>query len=242
MTEAATVHPAGTGTGARTKELSRTNVARPERWASMLGGAALTAYGLTRRSLSGTALALAGGSLIYRGATGHCPAYGAMGVSTADGTRQGLRLEKSFTVDRPAAELYDFWRRFENLPRFMPYVETVDVTDGRSHWAAKPPTGQTVEWDAEITDDRQNERIAWRSLPGSDFPNEGAVSFRPAPNGRGTVVTLAMEVQPPGGAAGAAIAQLFGAVPEQWVTETLRRFKEFMEAGEIPTIQGQPHG
>jgi uncharacterized membrane protein len=224
------------------RDSSGVNVGETERWASLIGGTALALYGLARHSPGGTALALAGGSILYRGVTGHCPAYGAMGVSTAATVDQAGRIEKSFTINRSPEEIYRFWRNFENLPRFMKHLESVRVTDGRSHWVAKAPTGQTVQWDAEITDERENERIAWRSLPGADVDNAGSVRFRPAPGGRGTVVTVSMEYSPPGGGAGAALIRLLGDAPERQVEEDLRRFKEVMEAGEIPTIAGQPHG
>ncbi|WP_406696340.1 SRPBCC family protein [Singulisphaera sp. Ch08] len=99
----------------------------------------------------------------------------------------------SITINRPAEELYRFWRNFENLPRIMTHLESVQVTgDRRSHWKAKAPVGSTVEWDAEITEDRPNELIAWRSLEGADVENSGAVRFVPAPGGRGTEVHVEM--------------------------------------------------
>jgi uncharacterized membrane protein len=138
------------------------------------------------------------------------------------------------TVNRPADEVYAFWRDFENLPRFMEHLESVQVTDEkRSHWRAKAPAGMTVAWDAEIIDDTPGERISWRSLEGSTVPNAGSVRFKPATGGRGTVITVEIEYQPPGGAIGATIAKLFGEEPEQQVSDDLRRFKQVIETGEI---------
>jgi hypothetical protein len=99
-----------------------------------------------------------------------------------------------------------------------------------------------VEWDAEITEERPNETIAWRSLPGSPLHTQGRVRFRAAPGNRGTVVTVHMRYEPPGGKVGAALAWLFGRSAEQEVREDLRRFKRLMETGEIPTTRGQPSG
>jgi uncharacterized membrane protein len=147
---------------------------------------------------------------------------------------QGVRVEKSITVNRPPAEVYQFWRDFENLPRFMSHLESVQVLDEqRSHWVAKAPVGMTAEWDAEIIDDTPNERISWHSLEGATAPNAGSVRFKPAPGGRGTMVTVAIEYKPPGGAIGAAIASLFGEEPQQQVTDDLRAFKQVMEIGEV---------
>jgi uncharacterized membrane protein len=222
------------------------NVSGAERWASVIGGGALAFYGLTRGSLGGVALAAVGSSLVYRGATGHCPAYGAMGVNTAGHShaalqaRHAIKVEESITVNRSAAEVYHFWRRLENLPRFMEHLESVTATDDRrSHWIAKAPLGAKVEWDAEIINDRENELIAWRSLPGSQIPNAGSVRFAPAAGGLGTEVMVELFYDAPGGQIGAAFAKLFGEEPRQQVHDDLQRFKQVMESGEASATAGQ---
>src|ERR687892_1299464 len=145
-----------------------------------------------------------------------------------------VHVRKAITIGRPAEDLYGFWRDFHNLPRFMRHLESVQVIDQRrSHWKAKAPFGRTVEWDAEITEDRPNELIAWRSLEGADVPNYGSVTFEPAPGGRGTIVRVDLHYEPPGGVIGATIAKLFGQEPGQQVQEDLRAFKQLMETGEI---------
>ena len=154
-----------------------------------------------------------------------------------------IRVKKAITVNRPLEEVYRFWRDFPNLPRFMNHLASVEVTgERRSHWVAKAPAGMTVEWDAEIIDDRPNELIAWRSLEGADVDNSGAVRFERAPGGRGTEVSLEMQFSPPGGVISAKIAKLWGEEPEQQVQEDLRSFKRVMETGEIATTEGQPSG
>jgi uncharacterized membrane protein len=225
------------------QESSSVNVGRAERWVSAIGGGALALYGLSRRSVGGTALAVAGGSLLHRGVTGHCYAYGALGANTADAEHRGIRVHRSVTINAPPEVLYQFWRRFENLPRFMRHLESVTELDSvHSHWVAKAPAGRMVEWDAEITDAVENQRIAWRSLPESDVPNAGVVEFVPASGGRGTMVHVSLEYSPPGGVVGAMVAKLFGEEPQQQVSDDLRRFKQIIEAGEVPTVEGQPHG
>jgi uncharacterized membrane protein len=146
---------------------------------------------------------------------------------------QAMHVKKAITVNRSPEELYRFWRDFQNLPRFMDHLDSVEVTDGRSHWRAKAPAGRTVEWDAEIVEDRPNELIAWRSVDGADVPNSGVVRFKPAPGDRGTEVHVELTYEPPGGALGATIAKLFGEEPEQQVASDLRHFKQVMEAGEV---------
>jgi uncharacterized membrane protein len=222
------------------------NVHPAERWLSVVGGSALVLSGLKRRSLGGFALAVLGGDLIYRGVMGHCHVYDAFGISTASeatGAPQGIRVEKTTTIQRSPEEVYRFWRRFENLPRFMTHLEAVQTIDnGRSHWIARGPAGATVEWDAEITAERENELIAWRSLAGSQVANEGSVRFRGAPGGRGTEVHVTFTYDAPLGKLGRVVAKLFGEEPAQQAEEDLRRLKRMMEAGEIPTTEGQPSG
>jgi uncharacterized membrane protein len=154
-----------------------------------------------------------------------------------------IRVAQSVTVNRSPEELYRFWRDFQNLPRFMKHIESARETEGgRSHWVAKAPAGTTVEWDAEITEDRPNELIAWRSLEGSDVDQVGFVRFERAPGGRGSIVKVEMRYRPPAGVVGATVAKLLGKPPERQIKDTLRRFKQIMEAGEAITTEGQPAG
>lgn len=157
-----------------------------------------------------------------------------------------VRTNRSITIGKPVSDVYAFWHDFENLPRFMRHLESVTVTGaGRSHWIAKAPAGESVEWDAEVTDDRPNELIAWRSLDGSDVFNTGTVRFMAAPGGRGTEVRVTLEYQPPFGKLGSKVAMLFREEPGQQVYDDLRYFKQVMELGEIvvsdATKQRGPH-
>jgi uncharacterized membrane protein len=158
----------------------------------------------------------------------------------------GIRVKKAVTVNRPVGEVYNFWRNFENLPRFMTHLESVQVTEERrSHWAARGPAGVRVEWDAELVEDRPNELISWRSLPGGKVDTAGYVRFKPAAGERGTEVLVDMRYDPPGGALGATIAMLFGESGEQVVTRDLQAFKSVLEVGEVvhsdASIHDKPH-
>jgi uncharacterized membrane protein len=147
------------------------------------------------------------------------------------------------TVNRPRTEVYAFWRNLENLPQFMTHLKSVENLDGkRSHWVARAPAGVTIEWQAEIIGEQEDTFLGWRSLPGSDVDNLGMVYFRDAPGGRGTEVKVVMGYTPPGGVAGLAIARLLNEVTAQKVKEDLRNFKQMMEAGEVPTNDGQSRG
>lgn len=158
-------------------------------------------------------------------------------------SRHAGRIVKSVTVNRPAADLYGFWRDLENLPAIMPHLERVtDRGAGLSHWVAKAPVGGSVEWDAEITEDAPNERIAWRAVEGSPVTHSGSVRFAPAPRDLGTEITVEMEVDVPGGLLGTAVAKVAGEDPEQQVADALRRFKQVMETGEPVWSAGTAHG
>jgi uncharacterized membrane protein len=229
------------------------NVAPVERVLSVFGGAALAVWGIRRRSAAGIAMAAAGGEMIRRGVTGYSLLYNALGVRTAplgQGAETtsvpyelGIRVDKAVTVDRPRNEVYHFWRDLTNLPAFMRHLESVDVLDEkRSQWVAKAPAGRTVQWQAELYNEKENEMLAWRSLPGADVQNAGSVWFKDAPGGRGTVVSVELQYNPPAGALGALIAKLWGEEPGQQIQDDLHRFKQIMEAGEIATTEGQPAG
>ena len=153
--------------------------------------------------------------------------------------RGTTQVKNSLIINRAPEELYRYWHDFENLPNIMKHLESVRVRDERrSHWVAKAPAGMSVEWDAEITEDRPNELIAWRSVEGSQVENSGSVRFEPAPGGRGTIVRVEINYTPPGGALGALVAKLFGEEPGQQAQESLRSFKQLVETGEVVVSDG----
>lgn len=232
-----------------TKILTNTdvNLSSTERFVSGIAGGGLLAYGLKRRDATGAALAVVGGLLGVRGATGHCQIKDALDAPNGNTNLKGwlsgkVEVQKSVTINKSPSELFAFWRNFENLPKFMNHLESVIVVDDtRSHWKAKAPLGSTVEWQAEITDERLNEKIGWRSMEGSDIQNSGSVEFRPTTN-RGTEVVVHLVYEAPAGVIGAFAAKIFGEEPNQQVSEDLRRFKSLMEAGLIMKTEGQSSG
>jgi uncharacterized membrane protein len=223
------------------------NVGDAERALSILAGGGLLLGGIRRiNSLSGALMALAGGGFIYRGLAGHCQMYQALGVSTSRApltgvpAGKGTRVENSILIAATPAAVYAFWRDFENLPRFVNHIASVQPLAGtRSHWVAAGPLGIRVEWDAEIVNDRPNRLIAWRSLEGSQVDTAGTVRFDPDPTGQGTVVRVELKYNPPAGQAGIALARLFGGAPDQQLAADLQRLRRVIEAGEIPTPGGQ---
>jgi uncharacterized membrane protein len=158
----------------------------------------------------------------------------------------GIKVKSAVTIGRPIGEVYGFWRNLENLPRFMSHLEAVKMLDDRrSHWIALGPAGMRVEWDAETVEDRRDELISWRSLPGGQVDTTGYVQFKQAPGNRGTEVVVEMRYDPPGGVVGASIAKLFGESGQEIVTRDLRAFKNVMETGEVvhsdSSIYTRPH-
>lgn len=153
----------------------------------------------------------------------------------ARGRRERLRqVKQAVTIRRPPREVYAFWRRFENLPLFMHYLDDVNERDARrSRWRVRGPAGALLEWEAEIVEDRPGEHISWRSVNGADVENAGSVHFVEAPRGRGTEVYLDLHYAPPAGRLGVAFATLFRREPAQQAREDLRRLKQVLETGQV---------
>lgn len=223
------------------------NSGRGERMIDLVAGGGLLGAGVYmgvrgRWALSAP-LGLAGGWLLYAAATGHFSPYASLGlVRSGQRSSGGLLTQRSVTINRPRTVVYAYWRDLSHLPIFMPDLLSVSEEGARSHWVATAPLQATVAWDAEITDERPGERLAWRSLPGADVANAGEVRFADAPGGRGCEITLSLSYDPPAGTAGAAVARIFRKEPSQLVDESLRRMKAMLETGEAPTTEGQPHG
>jgi uncharacterized membrane protein len=226
----------------------RVNVGVGERSVSIAAGLAGLYLILSRRPNLKISLPLAldAGYMLYRGVTGHCVFYQMMEINRSMEGNKGIQVERAVTVNLPREQLYRIWRNFENLPRFMKHLQRVDVDEStggkRSHWVAKAPFGRDIAWNAEITADRENEYIAWQSLPGSLVGSTGSVHFVDAANTLGTIVHVSMQYNPPGGSLGAVIARMFGEEPGQQLRSDLRHFKMMMETGEIASVEGQPSG
>jgi uncharacterized membrane protein len=201
-----------------------------QNWVPVLIGGALMLYGLSRRSKSGALVAAAGGAVAFQGAR----AKAAPSHSPA---------RASILIGMSPNEVYTFWRELNNLPRFMKHLESVETTgDNRSKWTAIGPAGYRVTWEAEIVSDSPGKHIAWRSMPGSEIDVDGTVEFREAPGQRGTIVDVTTQYRTPAGAAGNMVAKLFGKDPAFLMKQDMRLLKALLEAGEIPTTEGQSHG
>lgn len=199
------------------------------RMISGAAGGALVLLGLRRRGVLGLGMAAVGGYLAYRAATGNDPVMAAAGLSGNAQASKPIFVEHSVVVDRSPQQVYDYWRKLENLPHIMSHLESVTALDEkRSRWVAKAPLGTHVEWEAEIVNDKPGQRIGWHSLPGATVDNAGSVQFEELPGG-GTRVHVALSYRPPAGPLGAAVAKLFGEEPSQQIAEDLQKFKAAFE-------------
>jgi uncharacterized membrane protein/gas vesicle protein len=195
------------------------------RVATGAAGLGLAGWGLSRRGPLGIALGALG---LYLVATA---ARQKSGTSVAS----GIEVENEVTIDRPIHEVYEFVRRPESWPQFMQHVQDITSTgDRRTHWRVEGPAGVIAEWDAETTEQVPNERICWRTLPGSMVESEGSLELENDGSG-GTRVRLRLIYSPPAGAAGHVVAKLFRRDPQTESTHDLQNLKRAIESGQTAT-------
>ncbi|HYG90995.1 MAG TPA: SRPBCC family protein [Azospirillum sp.] len=227
------------------------DVAGPaERWAAIMGGTALGLAGLRRGDWIGMTLVALSGGLLFAGATGLPMARRVRELEASHAVRlvpalegEPASVQANITIYAPREKVFRFWRNFGNLPKLMGHLDVVEIESAtRSCWKARGPGGVVVRWHAEIDKEQENELISWHTLEDADLPHRGQVRLHEAPGGRGTEVRLTLVYRPPGGQAGRAVARLFGSAPGQQAREALRKLKYLLEVGELPTIEGQPHG
>lgn len=218
-------------------QATQQNVGSVERWLSLGLGAGLFLGGLNSGRLPGILAAIAGGALIFRGMTGNCQLYQALGMntarkeSTAVPAQAGFKVEEKILVQRPPEELYRYWRNLENLPSIMDHLREVkEIGGNRSHWVAETAIGE-IAWDAEVFNEREPEMIAWRSVPGSLVDTAGSVRFRQLHPSGHTEVTVSLKYNPP---IGAQIEAWLSGSLDQRIQEDLRRFKQTMESAAAP--------
>lgn len=242
--ETRSVGAPGAGEGYRVGRATRgdstsVNVGGVERLASVMAGSVLALYGtaraVTRGSLGGVSLALAGGALLYRGLSGHSYLYGALGIDRSGPVtgNLGVKIEKTIRVNAPRDQVFRLWRNFENLPRFMSHLERVSVTGPkRSRWTVKAPAGMHVEWEAEIINEIPNELIAWQSIGNPMVASAGSVRFEGGLDGQ-TAIHVSLQYDPPGGEVGHAVATLLGEDAGQRIEEDLENFQSAVESGRL---------
>jgi len=221
-----------------------------ERWISGIAGGALAFYAVKnlknrkRRSWTGYSSAVGASLMLLRSVTGKSPLYRWIGINTQNRDLpqsasvqhdNNVQIVKTIVINKSPEELFRFWRNFENLPKFMNHLQAVTVLDSNhSHWVAKGPAGSTVEWDAVIHNEIDNELIAWRTVGNSDISHAGSVEFESA-GSAGTEVKVKLDYEPPVGKLGALVAQVLGEEPGVQIEEDLNHFKQLIEGGQEGT-------
>ncbi|GAC1365058.1 MAG: hypothetical protein NVS4B8_24590 [Herpetosiphon sp.] len=153
------------------------------------------------------------------------------------------RADSSVIVDAPVADVYQRWTQFDRFPEFMNNIKSVSKKEGDkvSHWVVKGPLGIGVEFDAEMTTNEPNKRIAWNSRDNGQVKTSGQVTFTELGTGQ-TQVHVILNYDPPAGVAGDVIAKLFSN-PQQELEEDLGRFKtQINRSSSNPQSTGQSSG
>jgi uncharacterized membrane protein len=227
------------------------NLGSAERAFSTVGGLALAAWGTRRRAsgLGALASCAAGAFLAWRGASGRCPVYEALGLSSAEGVRPfrvaplAREVRGAITIQRPRDEVYAFFRALPHLPQFRHEVRAVTVNgDGSTHWVVEPLGGPALEWDSQVVEEVPGERLAWRVVPPSELDHEGEVELREAPRGRGTEVHVRLRFGAARSRSAMRLLDVLASDPGRMLDEDLRGLRQSLEAGEIATTAGQPQG
>jgi uncharacterized membrane protein len=204
------------------------NVSTLERIAMITSGGYLLYKGLSQEKKSVVKIG-GGGALLFRGLSGYCPLYDAVDHLKND-KASNVNIRVNSFVEKPISEVYNFWRDFENLPKFMTHLESVKpLSYTTSKWTAKGPAGiGKLSWKAEIIKDEKDRLISWNSLPESSIKNAGKVVFRPSGNGTEIIVTISYHA--PLGIAGESAAKLLNPYFENLVREDLMNFKTYLES------------
>ena len=204
------------------------NMGKTERVISAIAGSLLL-YKITKKHKAESLLLVAGGYLLYRATTGHCPIHSAFSRKGADHARN-INVRTSVLVNKPREEVYAFWRKLENLPLFMKHLESVDeIDEDTSAWKAKIPGGLGfIRWEAEVVNEEEGVVLAWQSVPGASVRNAGKINFSDTP-GRGTRIDALITYQAPWGKFGEGVSRLLTPVFSDMIEKDILGFKQFIE-------------
>lgn len=218
------------------------NVSKTGRIISSAAGASLlylACANFSKSPLKSLGRMLAGGYLLYRGISGNCPVSAMVedNLSRPQHAR-AVNIRTKFIVNRPRNEVYAYWRQLDHLPAFMAHLHDVLViSEKHSHWTVKLAGDITLEWDAEIVEEQENEVLGWRSMEGATISNAGKITFRDAPDG-GTELHVMITYRPPAGYAGAGIARLLNPAFAKLVRNDVENFKNYVEGKKVKKRKG----
>ena len=233
-----------TGGGEGAIDLSSTNivnVSTNERILSASIGAFILSNGLGNlfsSPLSGLLKTALGSYLIYRGASGNCALYSMLGNEGTTVHSGSVNVRTTMVVNKPKEEVYKYWRKLENLPLFMKHLKTVQEHDNkRSHWEALLPGNLgVIKWEAEIVEEEENRKIAWRSVEGSTIENAGKVVFEEALGGQGTKLDIIITYRPPAGDVGRKVASWLNGTVEKYIRKDVANFKDHIQAQSTTSV------
>ena len=209
----------------------KANVSNLERMLMLAAGTFLMYRAVTgkKKSIAGVMVAA---PMLMRGVSGYCPLYDAAGQ---DGKMKSsnVNIRTTVTIDRPVSEVYSFWRKLENLPKFMKHLESVVEENAvTSEWKARGPIGiGSVSWKAQILMDEKDKMLSWQSLPGSTIDNAGKVYFKNSIN-NGTELDVTISYHAPLGKAGETAARFLNPIFEKMVVGDIESLKTYLETGE----------
>lgn len=206
---------------------NKTNVSTLERILMITSGAYLAYKGASKENRSLGEIS-AGGAMLIRGISGYCPLYDAINHLKND-KASNINIRISSLINKPVSEVYAFWRDFENLPKFMTHLKSIEpINYTTSIWTAKGPAGiGQLSWKAEIVHDEKDRLISWNSLPDSTVKNAGKVIFKS--KGNATEIDVTISYRAPFGIAGESSAKLLNPYFEKLVQADIMNFKSYLE-------------
>jgi uncharacterized membrane protein len=216
------------------------NIDQGERGVSVVAGSYILLKGLKnlfKHPVLGLLETVAGGFLVYRGATGVCPVYKRLGRDTTD--PEAVNISEKITVNAPREKVYEFWRDLSNLPKFMTHLKSVEEHGAESHWVANTPGNLiALSWNAEITREDAGTYIGWQSVDGSMVDNAGKVQFIDTLNGTGTELHVEINYFPPAGSVGRGLASIFNGMFEKMIRQDIANFKDYAEKADFLSFAG----
>jgi len=212
------------------------NLSLNERLASMFIGGILISKGLRNPFKSKL---LQGAYLTYRGITGKCIIYDQLGINSKKPHAVNIRGE--FIIDRPALEVYSYWRNLNNLPGSLKHLMNVQMIDERlSRWKSTALGNMfSLQWDAEIVKDEPGHLIGWRSVKESLIKHVGKVEFSETEDGSGTILQIVLSYHPPVGGLGIGLASVLNPFFEEMLKKEINSFKHTIESR--PLLSANSH-
>jgi uncharacterized membrane protein len=206
----------------------KVNVSTIERVAMIAAGSYLLYKALSGKKKS-IVQSIAGGTMLVRGISGYCPVYDLV-ENSKKLSGSNVNIRTSLRVDKPVDEVYDFWRKLDNLPKFMKHLSSVkELNNLTSEWTAKGPAGiGSLTWKAEILMDEPGKILSWHSLPGSSVDNAGKINFKQV-DANSTELDIVISYHAPLGVAGEAAAKLLNPIFEKFVKSDIENFRKYME-------------